>query len=131
MTGNDAPIVGVGAVVISDGALLLVKRGHDPGKGLWAVPGGKVRHGETLRDAARREVLEETGMDIEPGDVAWVGEAIGEGHHIVLVDFHATVLGGEPSAADDADEARFVPFAEMRDLPLTATMHDLLDTLGI
>jgi len=123
--------VGVGAVVVSDGAILLVKRGHDPGKGLWAVPGGKVHLGETMRDAARREVLEETGVDVETGEIAWVGETIGPDHHIVLVDFHATVLGGEPEAADDADEARFVPLGEVRDLPLTATMHDLLDTLGL
>lgn len=126
---SDRPLVGVGVVVVSDGAILLIKRGHEPGKGLWAVPGGKVVHGEGLREAARREAREETGLDVEVGEPIWVGEHIEGDHHIVLIDFLATVLGGELAAADDADDARWVALDEAKEYPLTETMYDLIDTL--
>lgn len=128
-TGSESPLVGVGVAVVEDGKLLLVQRGREPGRGLWAVPGGKVRHGEPMREAARREVIEETGLEVEVGDVVWVGEHIEGGHHIVLVDFAGSVTGGELHAADDADDARWVPLHEARDHPLTLTMYDLVDTL--
>jgi acetyl-CoA carboxylase carboxyl transferase subunit beta len=128
MSGNE-PLVGVGVVLVEDGSILLVKRGHDPGKGLWAVPGGKVRPGERLEDAARREVLEETGLVVEVAQVVWVGEHIDPGYHIVLIDFAGTVRGGDLAAADDADEVRWVPLADTGEYPLTETMYDLIDTL--
>jgi 8-oxo-dGTP diphosphatase len=128
MSGNE-PLVGVGVVLVEDGSILLVKRGHDPGKGLWAVPGGKVRPGERLEDAARREVQEETGLTVDVAQVLWVGEHIDPGHHIVLIDFAGTVRGGDLAAADDADEVRWVPLADAGEYPLTETMYDLIDTL--
>ena len=102
-TTADRPVVGVGAVVVDNGRILLVKRGREPGKGLWAVPGGKVHAGETLRGAVEREVKEETGLDVDAGDVVWVGESIGDHGHLVLIDFLATVRGVQLAAADDAD----------------------------
>lgn len=129
-TGSERPLVGVGAVVIDEGRMLLVQRGRDPGKGLWAVPGGKVRSGEALRVTARREVLEETGLEVHIGELAWVGEVIDDDYHIVLIDFYGQLLGGEMHAADDADDVRWVPLGEVRDYPLTPTMYDLLDSLG-
>jgi len=130
MTASDQhPLVGVGVVVVFEGSILLVQRGREPGKGLWAVPGGKVRRGETLRDAARRETREETGLDVIVGEVVWVGEHIDDDHHLVLVDFAASVTGGRLGAADDADDVRWVPLVDVAGYSLTPTMYDLLDTL--
>jgi len=117
--------------IVDRGSLLLVKRGREPGRGLWAVPGGKVRAGERLADAARREVLEETGLEVDIGEVVWVGEHIDDDHHLVLVDFVGILLGGELTAADDADDARWVPLDEALDYPLTETMYELVDTLRV
>lgn len=129
MTESEVPVVGVGVAVVDQGRVLLVKRGRDPGKGLWAVPGGKVRRGEPIAEAARREVLEETGLEVEVGEVIWVGEHLSEQHHIVLIDFAGTVTGGTLRAADDAEDARWVELSVAEDYPLTLTMHELIETL--
>ena len=130
---SERPIPGVGVAVVADGRLLLVKRGREPGRGLWAVPGGKVEAGEELTATARREVAEETGLEVVVEDVVWVGESIGPGDppawHYVMIDFIGRVVGGEPVAADDADEVGWFTDEEARHLPLTPTMPGLLDKL--
>ncbi|MEE8376541.1 MAG: NUDIX hydrolase [Acidimicrobiia bacterium] len=126
---NEVPLIGVGVVIIEKRHLLLIKRGNEPGKGLWAVPGGKVHIGETLKAAARREAFEETGLDVDVGEVAWVGEHITDTRHIVLIDFYATATGGYLAASDDADEAEWVELDMVDSYPLTPTMHDLLEEL--
>lgn len=115
---------------MQDGCLLLVKRGREPGRGLWAVPGGKVDWGERLVDAARREAREETGLEVAIRDVVWVGEVIGADFHYVLIDFMAEVIGGRLVAQDDADEADWFTLSEARGLSLTPTMPALLDNLA-
>lgn len=115
--------------MLDRGRILLVQRSKDPGRGLWAVPGGKVERGESLRDAARREVAEETGLNVDVGEVIWVGEVIDDSNHIVLIDFAGELVGGELTPADDAADARWVPLDEASTFPLTPTMYDLVGTL--
>jgi 8-oxo-dGTP diphosphatase len=126
---SDNLLVGVGVVLVENGRLLLIKRGNEPGKGLWAVPGGKVRIGETLKAAAQREAVEETGLNVDVGDVAWVGEHLTDTHHIVLIDFYAKATGGELAASDDAEEVEWVELDAVDSYPLTPTMTDLMETL--
>jgi 8-oxo-dGTP diphosphatase len=128
-TPNDRPIVGVGVAVVEDGRILLVERGNEPAKGRWAVPGGKIDFGEGLRVAAAREVLEETGLEVEVGPVIWAGEHISSHGHIVLVDFLGTVVGGQLTPGDDAAGAEWVPLDEAHEYPLTGTMYELIDLL--
>jgi 8-oxo-dGTP diphosphatase len=128
------PRPAVGVVVIESGRLLLIQRSKNPYRGCWAVPGGKVRWGETLTAAAAREAEEETGLIVRVGDVLWVGESMSPSSdaptsHNVLIDFTATVVGGVLKAGSDAADAAFVPQPEVRDLLLTPTMHELLDIL--
>jgi 8-oxo-dGTP diphosphatase len=129
------PICGVGGVMFDDGRLLLVQRGRPPGQGLWAVPGGKVRFGETMTDAVRREVLEETGLQVRPDRVIWAGDSIGPGEppawHFCLVDYACVVESGELLAGDDAAAIAWVPLGVAREYPLTATMSGLLDVLEL
>ena len=135
MSDRLSPLVGVGVVVIDEGRMLLVERGRGILAGSWAIPGGKVRYGERLTDAAIRETWEETGLEVALGDVVWTGESLGASeppeHHVVLVDFTGRVTGGELRAGDDAADVAFVPLEDLRSWPLTPTMYDLLDRLGL
>ncbi|MGZ8250038.1 NUDIX hydrolase, partial [Methylomagnum sp.] len=117
-----APAVGVGAVVFDPaGRVLLVCRGRPPKVGWWTVPGGRLEPGEALADACRREVREETGLDIEPGPIIAVAERQAEGFHYVIVDFAARLKPGQPLQpipATDASDARWVALAELAAYPL-------------
>ncbi|NND85632.1 MAG: NUDIX domain-containing protein [Acidimicrobiia bacterium] len=124
-----APVIGVGAVIVEDGRILLVRRGKAPAEGLWAVPGGRVEPEETIRDAVVREAAEETGLRVEVDDLAWTGRISASGHDYLLFDFHARVVGGTLAAASDAADARWVPLDEVADLPVVGAMHELLEVL--
>jgi 8-oxo-dGTP diphosphatase len=109
-TYPERPIVGVGAVVLDGDQVLLVKRANEPLKGEWSLPGGAVDVGETLEDAIRREVREETSLDVEVGPVVDVLDRIRcdpDGRvkfHYVLVDFLCRPIGGEIRRGSDAEE---------------------------
>jgi ADP-ribose pyrophosphatase YjhB (NUDIX family) len=116
----DRPIVGVGAVIVDQGRVLLVKRGSPPLKGEWSLPGGVVELGETLRAAAEREAHEETGLIVKAGKVIEVLDRIVPGtaagapqYHYVLIDFLCTVQGGELRAGGDAADARWAKDDEL------------------
>jgi len=133
MTTDRRPTPGVGVAVLDGDHLLLVQRGRDPGKGLWAVPGGKPRYGESLQAAARREVREETGLEVEVGPPIWAGDSIGPGDppewHFAIVDFLGRPVGGTLSPDDDAADAAWVQLDRAVELPLTPTMPALIDIL--
>ncbi|MGQ9525290.1 MAG: NUDIX hydrolase [Armatimonadota bacterium] len=129
----DAPVVSVGAVVLHKGSVLLVRRGGSPGRGLWSFPGGVVELGETCREALRREVLEETGLDVEVLEVVDVVDRVvrgGDGrvrYHYVIVDYLARPAGGcEVLPGDDAEEVRWVPVDEAEQLDVTEGLCDVL-----
>jgi 8-oxo-dGTP diphosphatase len=112
-----APLLGVGAVVVDEGRVLLVRRGHEPLKGQWSLPGGLLEIGESLTAGVAREVLEETGLLVEPIELIELLDRIhheGERvrYHYVIADYLCRVTGGTLQAASDADDARWVERAE-------------------
>jgi 8-oxo-dGTP diphosphatase len=115
----DRPIVGVGAIIIEQNRVLLARRGNPPRAGQWSLPGGVVELGETLRSAAQREALEETGLIVEAGDVIEVLDRIIPGkdgatqYHYVLVDFLCSHRGGELRAGGDAAEVAWAAEEEL------------------
>jgi ADP-ribose pyrophosphatase YjhB (NUDIX family) len=121
--------------VIKDaaGRLLLIKRGHEPGAGLWSLPGGRIEPGETDQQAVAREVMEETGLTVRSGRLLGSVELPGpdDGTVIDVRDYLAVVTGGELAAGDDAADARWVAAAELNGLPLTSGLAGYLDAWGV
>ncbi len=119
-------MLGVGALIIlEDDRILLVERGNEPLKGYWSLPGGAVETGESLRDGVKREILEETGLIIEPMEVVEIFERImrdADGraeYHYVLIDYLCRVTGGTLGAADDASRVEWTARKDLRALRLT------------
>ncbi len=127
-----APRAAVGAVVIHEGRVLLVRRRDPPNQGQWAIPGGSVRLGESLQTAAEREIREETGIRIRAGKPVYIFDVIDrdpEGrvrYHYVITDLESEYVEGEPAPQDDALEARWLSPADLDLLPVNATTRDLL-----
>ena len=127
----DVPQVAVGAVVVHQGCLLMVRRDQEPAKGLWSVPGGRVIKGEYLNQAVVREVLEETGLKIAVGDLLGILEVVGEAHYVIL-DFIATVDERlEPVPGTDVSEARWVPLEEVEALDCTPRFVEMMRAWGV
>jgi ADP-ribose pyrophosphatase YjhB (NUDIX family) len=127
-------IEAVGAVVTDpEGRLLLVLRGREPSAGLWSIPGGKVEAGETLAEAVRREVAEETGLTVEVGAQAGTVERpTTDGGVYVIHDFVATPVGDAvPRAGDDADEAGWFTATEARALDCVPGLLEALEEWGL
>jgi mutator protein MutT len=126
------PRVGVGAVVLDAGRVLLVRRGKPPLAGKWSLPGGLLELGETTAEAARREVAEECGLTIRVGELAGILDRVvhdAEGrirYHWVLVDYVAFVESGELCAASDAAEAQWVEVDEVARLDTTDGLLDMI-----
>src|SRR5436309_15542011 len=125
----ERPIVAVGAVILDGDRVLLVKRGQEPLKGEWSLPGGAVEIGETLQAALVREVREETCLDIEVGPVVEVLDSIrrdADGraeYHYIIIDYRCRVRAGAPTAAacgSDADGACWVAEADLDRYRVTA-----------
>lgn len=106
--------------------VLLIRRGRAPRQGEWSIPGGKVDRGETLHAAAARELLEETGVTAEIGELIAVYEIIDADFHYVLIDYEAIWQAGEPCAADDADDAGFFPYQESLAMVSRDDLRDVL-----
>jgi ADP-ribose pyrophosphatase YjhB (NUDIX family) len=128
----DRPIVGVGAVIVNQGRVVLVKRGSPPLLGEWSLPGGVVELGETLRAAVEREAREETGLIVKAGEVIEVLDRILPGaagapqYHYVLIDFLCTVRGGELSAGGDAADVRWAKESELTQYKLEQPAREVI-----
>lgn len=134
MTEAARPVLGVGAVVVDDERLLLVRRGHGPASGTWSVPGGKVEPGETLAEAVTRELAEETGLVGVCGPMIGIAELVDLPGvpHTVVIDFQVTLLeSGEPVAGSDATEAMWVPLLDVADHRLAPGLAEFLHDHGV
>lgn len=122
----------MGAVVVDDGRLLLVRRGRGPAAGEWSVPGGRVEAGETLAEAVVRELREETGVaGVCDRFLGWV-ERIGPDRHFLILDFTVTVPSGlHPVAGDDAAEAAWVPMVDLAGRRLVEGLAEFLHDHGV
>ncbi|MDH4208134.1 MAG: NUDIX hydrolase [Anaerolineae bacterium] len=127
-----APIPSVGAIVLKGDQVLLVLRGQQPSRGKWSIPGGVLELGEVIEQAARREVREECGLEIEVGPVVEVRDAIFRDEdeqvrfHYVLIDVLARYVEGTPTAGSDVEDARWVGESELSSLALTPGLRDVL-----
>lgn len=137
----DNPLIGVGAVIVQDNRVLLIRRGQPPLLGEWSLPGGHLECGETLRDATAREACEETGLTVETADLLGVYERIirEEGgraqsgqngrirYHYVLIDFLCRPVAGNLQAGSDAADVRWFARDELLALKLSADTLDVID----
>jgi 8-oxo-dGTP diphosphatase len=133
----DHPLVGVGAIIVEQGQVLLVKRGKAPLLGEWSIPGGMLELGETLRQGAEREALEETGLVVRATDILGVFERIVPDqivpdeekrtlYHYVLIDFLCEKVSGDVRASGDAADARWFTSREVATLPLAPDTAEVI-----
>ncbi len=125
----DQPVVGIGAVIVNQGEIALIKRGNEPSKGKWTIPGGLVELGESLEAAVVRESKEETCLDVEDPRLIDVVDNVDldeKGkikYHYVIIDYLVRIKAGIIKAASDAEELRWVPFDEVENYNLTASFR--------
>ena len=127
-----SPLIGVGAIIIEEGRVVMVKRGHEPLKGEWSIPGGVLEVGETLREAAIREAREETGLEVETLDLLGVFDRVVRDeagqtlYHYVLIDFLCRRVSGKLCCADDADAARWFTKDEIGSLKVANDTEEVI-----
>ena len=133
MSGRAGRVACAGAIVLDGaGRLLLIRRGREPGRGLWSLPGGRCEPGEDAAAAAVRETYEETGLEVTAGRLVGRVERPGPGGTTYLIDDLAcTVTGGTLRAGDDADDARWIGAAELTALPVTEGLVEALTGWGV
>ena len=133
----DHPWVGVGVVVMRDGQMLMVKRGKEPNKGKWSIPGGVIELGETSCEAAVRETLEECSIHVEIIQVLDSADTIvrdGNGrvkYHYTIIDLLGEYMGGEAKAQSDAAECKWVALEEIEEFEIPSNLRDVLKRNGI
>jgi ADP-ribose pyrophosphatase YjhB (NUDIX family) len=132
----EVPLVGVGAVIVDEGRVLLIRRGSEPLKGCWSLPGGLLEVGESLEEGLRREVREETGLEVEVLELVELLDRIhrdGERvrYHYVIADYLCRVTGGVLGAASDADAVRWLDWAELERAKLERAEWDSPGALRI
>ena len=126
------PVLGVGALLLDGGRVLLVERGKPPLVGFWSLPGGVVETGERLEDALVREVFEETGLEVTTGAIATVFERImpdpsgGCEYHYVLVDFYCTVKGGDLRPGDDSNKVQWFDITSLGEVAMTEGTREVI-----
>ncbi len=129
----DRPVVGVGGVVISDGRALVVRRGGPPLEGRWSIPGGMLETGETLYEGVRRELAEETGMDVRVVELIEVFERISldaagkTKYHFVVLDYLCEAVGGEARAGSDVTDVAWATPSELGRYSLTETATRVIE----
>jgi 8-oxo-dGTP diphosphatase len=122
----------VGAILTDGGKILLIRRGHEPEKGRWSLPGGRIEPGETDQQALVREVREETGLEVIPGPLAGAVDRPGPGGRVLVIrDYAATVTGGVLAAGDDADDARWFSVRDLDTVSLTTGLKEVLYEWGV
>ena len=125
----DQPVVGIGAVIIKEGEIALIKRGNEPSKGKWTIPGGLVELGENLETAVIRETKEEVCLDVDNVQLIDVVDNIDLDehgkvkYHYVIIEYLVHIKSGNIQAASDAEELRWVPFVEVESYNLTASFR--------
>jgi mutator protein MutT len=128
----EAPLVGVGAIIIEENRVVLVKRAHPPLQAEWSIPGGVLEVGELVREAAVREAREETGLIVEPGELLGVYDRVLRDpeqrvqYHYVLIDFLCHRVSGDLFAASDAAEVRWFTREDLPALNLAADTQDVI-----
>jgi len=128
----EQPLIGVGAVIVSGNRVLLVRRDTEPLRGEWSVPGGLLELGEKLRDGVRREAQEETGLEVEPGEVIEVfdsifTDALGRTqYHYVLIDYLCRPVSGEARAGSDVSDVRWVTLEALPAMGLRQTIEQVV-----
>ncbi|MEM0085343.1 MAG: NUDIX hydrolase [Candidatus Methanomethylicia archaeon] len=128
------PIVGVGGILIENGRILLIKRAAEPNKGLWTIPGGKVKLGENIKDALKREILEETKLEVEVLDLEDIYELIIKDdekvkYHYIILDYRVKRISGEPMPSTDALDVKWFSKKELENIETTETTKKLLEKL--
>lgn len=127
------PIVGAGACILREGKLLLIRRGAEPGKGRWSIPGGLVELGENVEDAMVREAKEEVGLDVKAVKLVDVFDSLTLDdlgrvqYHFVVVNFLVRIVGGRLHTADDVTESKWVHLDEVEKYELTRSFRTFFE----